>query len=189
LNLLVSGSTFVHPAIGISSQLNDGIEISGCNFLEYTETGLVSNEAGGNILFTNNLFVSPLGTGIKLAQRNVTIDYSTFDTPYLIQINQGNPVIRKNIFMAKRSAFGTGQKGIEHLLGTVPLPVFGPNNMTDFNSDVSYVGCTASEDSTSEAVLMMMELTGDKYDYRLRQPYPDIEDTWGINRESIPYEE
>lgn len=188
-NLLVTGSTFIHPAIGITSQLNDGIEISGCNFLEYTETGLISNEADGNIRFTNNLFVSPLGTGIKLVQRNATIDYNTFDTPYLIQINQGSPIIRKNIFMARRSAFGTGQKGIEHLLGTLPLPVFGPNNMTDFSSEVAYVGCTASADSTTESVLLMMEITGDKYDYRLRQPYPSIEDTWGIERETIPYEE
>ncbi|KAF1079976.1 MAG: hypothetical protein GQF41_3652 [Candidatus Rifleibacterium amylolyticum] len=188
-NLFVSNSTIIHPAIGISSQLNDSIEINGCNFLEYTDTGLISNEAGGTIRFTNNLFVSPLGTGIKLTQRNATIDYNTFDSPYLIQISQGSPIIQKNLFMARRSAFGTGQKGIEHLLGTLPLPTFGPNNMTDFNSDVAYVGCTASDDSTSESILMMMELTGDKYDYRLRQPYPDTEDTWGINRETIPYEE
>ena len=188
-NILVSNSTIVHPAIGITSQLNDGIEISGCNLLEYTETGLVSNEAGGNIRFTNNLFVSSLGTGIKLTQRNATIDYNTFDSPYLIQINQGSPVIRKNIFMARRSTFATGQKGIEHLVGTPPLPVFGPNNMLNFNTDVAYVGCTASDDSTSEAVLMEMELSGATYDYRLRQPYPDTEDIWGINRTELPYED
>jgi hypothetical protein len=188
-NLKLTGCTFVHPTTGISSQLNDGIEISGCNFLEYTDTGLISNEAGGAIRFTNNLYVSPLGTGIKLVQRNATIDYSTFDTPYAIQISQGNPVIQKNIIMAKRSSFGSGKKGIEHLLGSLPFPVFGPNNLLNFADDVAYIGCTASADSTSEEVLMMMEISGDKYDYRLRQPYPDIEDSWGINREEIPYEE
>lgn len=188
-NLKVSDSTFIHPATGISSQLNDGIRISGCNFLEYTSTGLVSNEAGGTIEFSNNLFVSPLGTGIKLTQRNATIDYSTFDTPYAIQISQGSPVIRKNIFMATRSAFGAGKKGIEHLLGTMPLPVFGPNNMLGFSADVSYIGCTASADSKSDEVLLMKEISGATYDYRLRQPYPGIEDVWGINRETIPYED
>lgn len=187
-NIQVSNCTFVHPTVAVSSQLNDGIEINGCNFLEYTETGLVSNEAGGTIRFTNNLFVSPLGTGIKLMQRNATIDYSTFDTPYSIQINQGNPVIRKNIFMAKRSAFGAGKKGIEHLVGTLPLPVFGANNMLGFSPDVAYIGCTASADSTSAEVLMMMEISGATYDYRLRQPYPSLEDVWGINREALPYE-
>ena len=188
-NLTVSNSTFIHPATGISSQLNDSIRISGCNFLEYTSTGLVSNEAGGTIEFSNNLFVSPLGTGIKLTQRNAIIDYSTFDTPYAIQINQGSPVIHKNIFMATRSAFGAGKKGIEHLLGTVPLPVFGPNNMLGFSADVAYIGCTASADSKSDEVLLMKEISGDTYDYRLRQPYPGIEDVWGINREEIPYED
>ena len=188
-NLHVSNSTLVHPTIGISSQLNDGIKISGCNFLEYTDTGLVSNEAGGTVEFSNNLFVSPLGTGIKLVQRNATIEYSTFDTPYAIQINQGSPAIKKNIFMATRSVFGAGKKGIEHLLGTLPLPVFGPNNMLGFSTEVAYIGCTASADSKSDEVLLMKEISGDTYDYRLRQPYPDLEDTWGINRSEVPFQD
>ncbi|GAB4275321.1 MAG: hypothetical protein Kow0029_16320 [Candidatus Rifleibacteriota bacterium] len=186
-NLTLSSSTFYHPTICINSSGNDGIKIEKCNFLEFTDTGLISNEAGGTIVFTNNLFVAPNGTGIKVLSHNPSMEYNTFDVPYAIQITQGNPIIRKNLFMADRSVFSTGQKGIEHLNGTLPLPVFGPNNMYGFDAGKDYIGCTATADSSKEDVLLMKEITGDTYDYRLRQPFPTAEDPWGIQRMDVPF--
>lgn len=188
LNLKISDSTFIHPQIAINSQLNDGLVISGCNLLEYTENGLISNESGGILAITNNLFVSPQGTGIKILTQNPLVEYNTFDSPYGIQINQSNPIIRKNIFLSRRSVFESGKKGIEHLSGSLPLPIFGPNNIVGFAADIAYIGCVASADSKTADVLLMMELNGDKYDYRLRQAFPDNDDPWGIQRQEIPYE-
>ena len=110
-SLLVSESSFVHPQTGINSQSNDGLKIIACNFLEYTENGLISNESGGIIEFSDNLFVSPLGLGLKIQQQSPLIEYNTFDSPYCVQIAVGNSIVRKNLFMADRSAFGTGRKG------------------------------------------------------------------------------
>jgi hypothetical protein len=187
-NLIIKDSTFFHPTTGINSTNNDGINISGCNFLEYTDIGLLSNEAGGEISITNNLFVSPADIALKSLSHNPIIEYNTFDSPYAIQISEGNPVIRKNIFLADRSVFDEGKKAIEHLAGELPLPEFGPNNVYGFPEGNDYIGCTATSDSTAEDILLMREITGDEYDYRLRQAFPDADDPWGIQRETIPYE-
>ncbi|NCB38690.1 MAG: hypothetical protein EOM80_07965 [Erysipelotrichia bacterium] len=187
--LQIKDSSFVHPQICINSQSNDGLKISGCNFLEYTDTGLVSNESSGVIEFSNNLFVSSLGLGIKIISQSPLVEYNTFDTPYVVQLSKGNATIRKNIIVADRSVFGAGKKGIEHLAGTLPLPVFGPNNIQGFASETAHIGCTASSGNTAEDVLLEKELTGATYDYRLRQLYPNTEDPWGISREKIPFED
>lgn len=186
--LRVTNSSFVHQQIAINSQANEGLKISGCNFLEYTETGLVSNETGGIIEFSNNLFVSPSGLGLKILQQSPTVEYNTFDSPYAVQLSLGNATIRKNLFLADRSIFGTGRKGIESLATSLPLPQYGPNNIQGFASDTAYIGCTATSDSTNDDVLLMKELSSDIYDYRLRQAFPDMEDSWGIRRESLPFE-
>lgn len=186
-DVTVSNSTFYHPSIGINSTNNDGLNITGCNLLEYTGTGMISNEAGGQIKITNNLFVSPNGTALKILSQNPIVEYNTFDSPYGIQISQGNSVIRKNIILAKSSVFSTGQKAIEHLAGTLPLPEFGPNDVYGFVTGTDYLGCTATSDSTAEDVLLMRDISGDNYDYRLRQPFPSTEDPWGIRRETVPF--
>jgi hypothetical protein len=187
-SLLINGCSLVHPTTGINSQSNAGLKITACNFLEYTETGLMSNESGGIIEFIDNLFVSPVGTGLKIMQQSVLVEYNTFDTPSAIQINSGNSNLRKNLIMADRSIFGSGNKGIEYLAATLPLIKFGPNNMQGFASDTAYVGCEATADSKTDDVLLMKELSGGIYDYRLRQAYPDLSDPWGIRREAIPFE-
>lgn len=187
-SLILKDSTFIHPTLAINSQQNDELTVTGCNLLEFTENGMITNENGGVIEITNNLFVSPQGTALKILTQNPVVEYNTFDSPYAIQINQSNPVIRKNIFLSQRSVFGTGKKGIEHLSGSLPLPVFGPNNIVGFANDLAYRGCTPSTDSLSTEVLLMMQLNGETYDYRLRQPFPDNEDPWGIQREEIPYD-
>lgn len=187
-NFNLSSSTFYHPSVCINSSNNDGLTISQCNLLEFTETGLISNESAGQIEISNNLFVAPNGTAIKMLSQNPIVQYNTIDCPYAIQISQGNPTISKNIILADRSVFGNGKKAIEHLVGVLPLPVFGPNNVYGFESGNEYSGCTASEDSTAEDVLLMKEITGDTYDYRLRQPFPDNEDPWGIQRATVPFE-
>lgn len=184
----LENSTFIHPSICVNSQTNDGLTITGNNFLEFTDSGLITNESGGVIEITNNLFVSPQGSSIKIVTQSPVVEYNTFDVAYGIQINQGNPIIRKNIILAQKSVFGTGKKGIEHLSGSLPLPVFGPNNIYGFTPEAAYIGCSASSDSKMEEVLLMSQINGKTYDYRLRQPFPDNEDTWGIRRDLIPYE-
>lgn len=187
-SLMISGCSLVHPTTGINSQSNDGLKIIACNFLEYTDAGLISNESGGIVEFIDNLFVSPIGTGLKILQQSVLAEYNTFDTPYAVQITSGNSTVRKNLIMADRSVFGAGKKGIEHLAGTLPLIKFGPNNLQGFASDTAYIGCEATADSKTDDVLLMKELSGDTYDYRLRQAYPSLSDPWGIRRETIPFE-
>ncbi len=186
-NLTLSNSTFYHPSICVNSTNNDGLTISGCNFLEFTSAGLLSNEAGGVIMITNNLFAAPNGWAMKFSSQSPTIEYNTFDVPYCIQMNQGNPIIRKNLLMAKKSVFSVGKAGMEHLSGLIPLPIFGPNNIYGFESGKDYIGCEPTSDSTSVEVLLMKDLNGDEYDYRLRQPYPNTEDSWGINRTAVPF--
>ncbi len=186
-NLVVDSCTFYHPTIAMVSNNNDGLKVAGCNLLEFIETGIISNEAGGNIEFSNNLFVAPNGWGLKVLQQNPIIENNTFDVPYCIQIAQGNPIIRKNILLAERSVFSSGKSGIEHLSNMLPLPVFGPNNIFGFDDGKSHIGCEATSDSTSEDVLLMKEISGDNYDYRLRQPYPAIDDVWGIIRDDVPF--
>ena len=186
-NISIEKSTFIHPTIAISSTQNDGLKIEKCNFLEYIDKGIISDETGGIIEFKNNLFVSPQGLGISLLSQNATIEYNTFDSPYGIQIAQSSPIIRKNIFLAERSVFGAGKKGIEHLVNQLPLPTFGPNNIFGFSADNSYMNCTPAAESKSEDVLLMKDINGEQYDYRLRQAFPDNLDPWGINREKCPY--
>lgn len=186
-SLQVAGCSFVHPQTGINSQTNTGLKIKACNFLEYTDAGLISNESGGTVEFIDNLFVSPVGTGLKILQGSLLVEYNTFDSPYAVQINSGSTTLRKNLIMADRSVFGTGKKAIEFIAATVPLVKYGPNNIQGFASDTAYIGCSYTSDSTTEDVLLMKELTGDTYDYRLRQAYPELSDPWGIRRETIPF--
>lgn len=186
-NFTLRASTFFHPATCIISNNNDGLMIVDNNLLEFTEAGLLSNEAGGIIRFASNLVVAPNAWGMKILSQNPTIEYNTFDTPYCIQLGQGNPIIRKNILISEKSVFSIGKKGIEHLSGILPLPVFGPNNIFGFEPEKDYIGCSATSDSSSEDVLLMKEISGDEYDYRLRQPYPSIEDSWGIQRDDVPF--
>ncbi len=187
-SLTIESCTLVHSTKGIVSSANNGLKISGCNFIEFIDTALTSDEAGGQIEFSNNLFVSPSGLGISLLSQNPTVEYNTFDTPYAIQITQSSPILRKNILLAERSVFGTGKKAIEHLANSSPKPVFGPNNVYGFAEENSYIGCEKTSDSLSMDVLLMKEINGKTYDYRLRQAFPDNTDPWGINRIEIPYE-
>lgn len=182
-------STVLHPTMGLITNGNNGVKIYGCNFLEYTDTGLTTNEQSGSMEFTNNLFASSLGTAIKILSQNPIFEYNTIDSPYAIQISQGNPIIRKNIIMSRRSVYVSGRKGIEHLSGVIPLPVFGPNNMTGFAPGSDYLNCSPSADSTSNTVLLMKEINAEDFDYRLRQAFPNIEDPWGISRNDIPYQQ
>jgi hypothetical protein len=183
----LASSTFYHPTTCVNSSENDGITITGNNFLEYTDTGLLTNEAGAQIEIVNNLFVTPNGTALKIMAHNPVVEYNCFDSPNAIQISQGNPVIRKNLILAERSVFNEGKKAIEHLAGSLPLPEFGPNNVHGFAAGNDYIGCTPTADSSKEDVLLMREITGDTYDYRLRQAFPDSEDPWGINRADVPF--
>ena len=137
--------------------------------------------------FIDNLFVSPVGTGLKVLQGSLLVEYNTFDSPYAVQINSGSTTLRKNLIMADRSVFGTGKKAVEFIAATVPLVKYGPNNVQGFASETAYIGCSSTSDSTTEDVLLMKELTGDTYDYRLRQAYPELSDPWGIGREAIPF--
>jgi hypothetical protein len=186
-NFTLASSTFYHPTTCVNSSENDGITITGNNFLEYTDTGLLTNEAGAQIEIVNNLFVTPNGTALKIMAHNPVVEYNCFDSPNAIQISQGNPVIRKNLILAERSVFNEGKKAIEHLAGSLPLPEFGPNNVHGFAAGNDYIGCTPTADSSKEDVLLMREITGDTYDYRLRQAFPDSEDPWGINRADVPF--
>jgi hypothetical protein len=186
-NFQLLDSTFYHPQICINSFDNNGLTIDGCNLLEFTDSGLISNEASGQIEIRNNLFVAPNAQAVKITSQNPQIIYNTFDCPYAIQINQGNPVIEKNIIIAERSVYSEGKKGIEHLAGTLPLPIFGPNNIYGFPEGNRYLGCEPSTDSLNEDILLMKDLNGETYDYRLRQPYPTAADPWGIQRETLPF--
>lgn len=183
-DISISESTFMHPEIALNSEANNGINISGCNFLEYTQHGISSNESGGIISFNNNLFVSPTATAMLIKSGNAVIENNTYDSPYAIQIVKDLPLIRKNLIMAKRSVFGSGKIGIEYQY-SYTTPEFGPNNIQDFSSENAYVGCTPSIDSTQAAVLLMKDYNGEPYDYRLRQDFPTSDDVWGIQRDQI----
>lgn len=188
LNFTLASSTFYHPTIAVLSSNNDGLKIKGCNMLEFTDSGLISNESGGIIEFTNNLFVAPNGWAMKILAQSPLIENNSFDVPYCIQLSQGSPLIRKNVMLAERSFYSSGKTGIEYLGNATPAPIFGPNNIYGFDTGRDYVNCEATTDSTGEDLLFMKELTGDQYDYRLRQPYPATDDSWGINREDVPFQ-
>ena len=185
--IVVSNSTFVHPTNCIISSNNDGLIVTGCNLLEYTGIGIQSEETDGVVEFTNNLFVSPISLALQINGRCQLIGNSVFDTPYAIQIKSEVPLIRKNLFMAEKSLYSEGKKCIEYL-GITVVPEFGPNNVEGFDTDNAYINCTPTDDSSSLKDLMLMkDFSGDIYDYRLRQLYPNNTDPWGIIRETIPY--
>lgn len=183
-DISISESTFIHPEIALNSEANNGINVSGCNFLEYTQYGLSSNETGGIISFNNNLFVSPTATAMLIKAGDAVIENNTYDSPYAIQIQKDRPVIRKNLIMAKRSVFGAGKMGIEYQY-SYTTPEFGPNNIQDFSSENAYVGCIPTLESTQSSVLLMKDYNGELYDYRLRQDFPTSDDVWGIQRDHI----
>lgn len=183
--LTVSNVTVVHPRVAMHTEANDNLRVHKCNFLEYTDVGIVTDEPSSQARFDNNLFVSPVGMGMRVVSRDPLIEYNTFDSPSGIQIVEGLPVIRKNLFLTSRSLIEGGRKAIEHL--PAAEPEFGPNNIHGFSEDDRYVGCAPADGSSAERLLFLRELTGDEYDYRLREPFPDSQDFWGINRTKIPY--
>jgi hypothetical protein len=182
-NLSLVDSTFMKPAQGVVSENNAGLTVMGCNFVDFTGTGLSSEEASGIVRFSNNLFVSSSALGMKIKALSPLVEYNSFDTPYGIFVTSGGPVIRKNLFMARSSIFGEGRIGIEYSSAT-EVPV-GPNNMADFEIEQAYVGCAPTGDSTWAQVLLMKESNGKPYDYRLRQDFPDSDDPWGMKRDYI----
>ncbi|MBF0499904.1 MAG: right-handed parallel beta-helix repeat-containing protein [Candidatus Riflebacteria bacterium] len=186
--VVVENSTFNHCQRGISSDANDSATYRGNNFFTYVDFGLLSNEKAGQILIENNLFVSPVGVGLHMVDQAATVRYNTFDAPSAIRIDRNNPTIAKNIIVSTRSASGSGIKGIEHLAGVIPLPLFGPNDVYGFPVGYDYVGCASLPGSLASAPLFMRDLggAGSDNDYRLRQALPSSSDTWGIQRSSAP---
>lgn len=185
--ITVTNSTFVHPLNCITSSGNSDLNISGCNFLEFTGTGVISNENIGNVEFFNNLFVSPSALALQINGKCSKIESSVFDTPYAIQIKSEIPLIQKNLFMAEQSLYSEGKKCIEYL-GFFSTPEFGPNNVEGFSEANAYVGCTPSAESlTSSDIIFVKDISGEKYDYRLKQPFPSNSNLWGIIRDSNPY--
>lgn len=183
-NVCVSNSKFMHPTNCIISSENNGLIVTGCDMLEFTDTAIISEEKGGIVEFTNNLFVSPLCLGLQVNGKCQKIEHSVFDTPYAIQIKSEIPFIGKNLFMSECSSFGEGKKCIEYLNPTAVLPEFGPNNVEGYPEGNDYIGCVASSDSTSTSdIILVKDISGDTYDYRLRQPYPSVSDCWGITRD------
>ena len=188
-NLSITSCTFIHPTNCIISSNNNGLRITGSNMLEYTNTGIISDEAGGNVEFLNNLFVSPTALALQVNGKCQRIENSVFDSPYAIQIKTEIPMIQKNLFMAERSLYSEGKKCIEYL-GIDSEPEFGPNNIEGFTAENAYIKCIAHTDSTTSSDIMLVkDITGDTYDYRLRQPYPNNTEPWGIIREVNPYSE
>ncbi len=187
-DLKLEASTFISPTIGVKSENNKNINIAGCNFLDYSDTGLISEEsveAAKRSEFSNNLFVSSIGTGIKNRKHSPLISYNTFDSPYGIFVTSGRPTIEKNIFMARESVFAEGKICVEFRSPEGSLPTIGPNNVFDFTQANAYVGCEATADSTEVRVQLMKEYTGKAYDYRLREDHPDSDDPWGVKRDYL----
>lgn len=182
-NITVSECTFIEPQYGIVSDGNNGLNVTGNNFLNYSITAIKSNESSGAVSFTNNLFVSSAARAIDITGIATLIEYNTFDTPYAISIANETPSIRKNLILASSSVFGTGMLGIEYKYAYT-TPVFGPNNIYGFGEN-AYSGCNASEDSTNSNVVLMKSINAEPFDYRLRVDYPSSEDPWGIKRNYI----
>ena len=183
----ITNSTFLKPTNCIISTNNSDLSITGCNMLEHTGTGIISEETSGVVEFINNLFVSSTALALQINGRCQRIENSVFDTPYAIQIKSEIPIIQKNLFMSERSLYSAGVKCIEYL-GTNYTAEFGPNNIEGFSDENAYVNCVATDDNTSTTDIMLVkDLTGEIYDYRLSQPYPNNSDPWGIIRETNPY--
>ncbi len=188
-SIAVTNSTFIHPTNCITSLNNTILSVSGCNMLEYTGTAIISEETGSAVEFINNLFVSPVALALQINGKCQRIENSVFDTPYAIQIKSEIPLIQKNLFMAERSVYSEGKKCIEYLSNN-STPEFGPNNVEGFSDENAYINCVASDDSTSTTnIILMKDVSGDTYDYRLRQPYPNNTNPWGIIRDTNPYVE
>ncbi len=183
----LQNSTFIHPTNCVVSSNNSGLSITGSNMLEYTDIGIISDECGGIVEFLNNLFVSPSSLALQINGKCQRIENSVFDSPYAIQLKSEIPDIQKNLFMAERSLYSEGKKCIEYL-GVNSEPVFGPNNIEGFTAENAYINCSPHIDSTTTSDIMLMkDITGEAYDYRLRQPYPNNSNPWGIIRETNPY--
>ena len=186
-NATVTNCTFIHPTNCIIATNNNGLRVTGSNMLEYTGTGIISDEAGGIVEFLNNLFVSPSSLALQINGKCQRVENSVFDSPYAIQIKSEIPAIQKNLFMAERSLYSEGKKCIEYL-GINSEPEFGPNNVEGFSAENAYINCSAhTESTTSSDIMLVKDVSGEKYDYRLRQPYPNNSDPWGIIREENPY--
>ncbi len=185
--LTIDSCTFHHPQVGLETASNDGLTVQGCNFFEYTSFGLSCTDREGVVTIQNNLFVSPIGVGLYLSDRPATIDHNTFDSAYGIRIQSGNPIISKNIILGEKCATGLGFKGIEHLVGELPLPEFGPNDLYGFVSGKEYVGCGSMTGSLASDVYFMKDYPGNsQYDYRLKAAFPASDDLWGISRSFQP---
>ncbi|MBF0406179.1 MAG: right-handed parallel beta-helix repeat-containing protein [Candidatus Riflebacteria bacterium] len=185
-NLTIEKSSFFHCTKGMSTFENFTLAIKECNFLEFTEQALYLSESTNECLVENNLFVSGLGLGIQIMAQSGRIIGNTFDAPFGIRIDKNNPQIEKNIIVSGLSISGQGLKGIEHLIGALPLPEFGPNNVFGFPSDKAYIGCKASAGSLASQPVFMYQSEGDKYDYRLKEAFPSAGNIWGINRQQAP---
>lgn len=171
---------------GMFSYQNDTVSYLANNFLEYTNFGLLTDESGGSINITDNLFVAPVGIALHVVERNVNITYNTFDVGSAIRIDQGNPVIEKNIIYNGRSLLGNNSTGIEYLASSTVAPVFGPNDVAGFASGSNYIGCASTTTSLALVPDFYKDFGGRPYDYRLYSPIPDLLDIWGIRRTQAP---
>jgi len=186
VRLKIDGCSFNHTKRGILSNLNDTLTIQRNDFLEYTDFGLTTNDSYGDIIITNNLFISPSGLGLHIIDKPPKVDYNTFDSAYGIQIDKGNPIIEKNLIGGQKSYTGIGLKGIEHLAGEQPLPLFGPNSVYGFTLGKDYIGCASTSTSLASEPMFMKDWGSTTYDYRLKQGYPNNTDPWGIRRTTAP---
>ncbi|OIP23994.1 hypothetical protein AUK22_09195 [bacterium CG2_30_54_10] len=183
---VIDSCTLYHCLKGLSSARNDTIRMVGNNFIEYIDFGLTTDEIGGSVSVTNNLFVSRLGLGIHVLKFPPSVTYNTIDSPYGIRVDQGNPLIEKNILVADSSLGGKGITGIENLSRLLPVPVLGANNIVGFPVGNDYVGCASGAGSLSSEPLFMKDTGSTQYDYRLRTGFPDNLDPWGIRRTISP---
>ncbi|HNV71143.1 MAG TPA: right-handed parallel beta-helix repeat-containing protein, partial [Candidatus Ozemobacteraceae bacterium] len=184
--LKVTNSTVFHCRRGLSSSNNASVEYLQNNFLEYVDFGLKLDEQAGTLRVHNNLFVSGTGVALQIVDQVVQVTNNTIDSPTGLRIDKGTPIIEKNFIFSTRSVSGEGLKGIEHLAGDSPLPVFGPNDVYGFPQDKDYVGCASSAGSLASEPYFMKDFGGGSYDYRLRFPFPDNTDLWGILRDQEP---
>lgn len=183
---VIQGALFSNCLRGLTSSGNDGATFRLNDFLEFTDYGLTMSDTAGTLLVEDNLFVSTVGLGLHVVDQTPHVWYNTFDSPLGIRIDRTNPIIEKNILVTTRSVTGQGFKGIEHLGGATPLPLFGPNDLFGFPVGKEYVGCSPAAGSLASQPLFMRDLGGSTYDYRLRQAFPATNDVWGIRRQSVP---
>lgn len=184
--LSLTGSTFSHGKTGIDASQNEDATYSGNNFFDLSDVGLSCADTAGLITITNNLFVSKTGLGLRLSDQPSTVNYNTFDAAYGIQVVNGVPTIQKNILVSGNSFTGQGFKGIENLGGQAVPPAFGPNSLFGFPAGKAYIGCSSASGSLASSPLFMRDTTGNDFDYRLAQPFPNTGDQWGIQRTELP---